>query len=94
MFYGGGKAPAVTSPVRGRLRVARFIVGIFGQINAVGGRAERTDVNGQPGARVMAVDGRLGTVMELTIDPYGIAEVRNVLNPDKLRHLGPLFHWE
>jgi hypothetical protein len=48
-------------------------------------------VNGQPGALVRDAQGRLISV--LTIDVYDdgtIHGVRNILNPDKLNHLGPL----
>lgn len=95
VFYGdgGGKAPAVTSPVVGGLAVARFVTGIFRQVFAHGGRIEPTAVNGQPGAKVVSADGELATVVELTIGEGRIVQVRNVLNPDKLRHLGPLFDW-
>jgi hypothetical protein len=33
-------------------------------------------------------DGRLGAVLELTIADGHVRELRNVLNPDKLGHLG------
>jgi RNA polymerase sigma-70 factor (TIGR02957 family) len=91
-FYadGGGKAPAVTQPVSGSTRVARFIIGIARQLRARNGRLEPAEVNGQPGFRLVDADGRLGAVLELTIVDGNIHELRNVLNPEKLRHLGPL----
>ncbi|HSI93848.1 MAG TPA: RNA polymerase sigma-70 factor [Jiangellaceae bacterium] len=91
-FYadGGGKAPAVTQPVSGTIRVARFIIGIARQLRALNGRLEPAEVNGQPGFRLVDADGRLGAVLELTIVDGHIHELRNVLNPDKLGHLGPL----
>ncbi|HEX6197821.1 MAG TPA: RNA polymerase sigma-70 factor [Jiangellaceae bacterium] len=92
-FYGdgGGKAPAITAPATGRTRVARFVAGLMRQLAQVGGRLEPTEVNGQPGLRFVDADGNLGAVLELTITDDGyVAELRNVLNPDKLRHLGPL----
>jgi RNA polymerase sigma-70 factor (ECF subfamily) len=96
VFYGdggGSKAPAITSPVGGSQKVARFVASIFRQMSAQGGRAESVVVNGQPGARIVDADGRLATVLELTIGPDGIAELHNVLNPDKLRHLAPIVEW-
>lgn len=95
-FYGdgGGKAPAVTTPVPGQTRVARLVAGIFRQIRDLGGHIERVVVNGQPGAKVVSADGLLATVLELTINDGRIVEVRNILNPDKLRHLEPLVDWD
>jgi RNA polymerase sigma-70 factor (ECF subfamily) len=92
-FYGdgGGKAPAVLKPVTGSIQVARFVIGIVRQVHQQGGRVEPVEVNGQPGARLVASDGRLATVLDLTIADGRIQSVRNVLNPDKLGHLGPLF---
>lgn len=91
-FYadGGGKAAVVPQPVHGGIRVARFLLGIMRQLRARAGRLELTEVNGQPGFRLVDSDGRLGAVMELTIVDGHVKEVRNVLNPDKLAHLGPL----
>ena len=93
-FYGdgGGKAPAIAVPATGRTRVARFLQGLVRQLAPLGGKLEPIDVNGQPGVRFVDAYGRLGAVLELTITDDGrISELRNVLNPDKLRHLGPLF---
>lgn len=95
VFYadGGGKAPAITKPVHGLSQVARLVAGIFRQITQYGGRLEPAIVNGQPGGRVLDAEGRLATVIELTVADGRITQVRNVLNPDKLTHLGPLVDW-
>lgn len=92
VFYGdgGGKAPAITRPAEGRERVARFVLGIARQVAALGGRMEPVEVNGQPGGRIVGPDGRLAAVFELEIAAGRVHAVRNVLNPDKLRHLGPV----
>jgi RNA polymerase sigma-70 factor (TIGR02957 family) len=92
-FYGdgGGKAPAILEPAHGSIRVARLVAGIARQARQAGGRFEPTEVNGQPGARLVTPDGRLASVLELTIVDGRIHELRNVLNPDKLRHLGPTY---
>ena len=87
---GGGKAPALASPAVGRIRVARFILGITRQVHALAGRLEPVQVNGQPGARLVDQDGNLAAVIEFQIADDHIVAFRNVLNPDKLRHLGPL----
>lgn len=90
VFYGdgGGKVAAVAQPVVGGLRVARFMLAIARQVAAAGGRLEPVEVNGQPGARLVDGEGRLGAVLELTIADGHIRELRNILNPDKLGHLG------
>ncbi|HEX5993807.1 MAG TPA: RNA polymerase sigma-70 factor [Jiangellales bacterium] len=90
VFYGdgGGKVAAVAQPVVGGLRVARFMLAIASQVAAAGGRFEPVEVNGQPGARLVDGEGRLGAVLELTIVDGHIRELRNILNPDKLGHLG------
>jgi RNA polymerase sigma-70 factor (ECF subfamily) len=49
-----------------------------------------TSVNGQPGATVHAPDGGLVNVITVDIADGAVQTVRSVINPDKLRHLGPL----
>ncbi|MGH3491257.1 MAG: RNA polymerase sigma-70 factor [Actinopolymorphaceae bacterium] len=87
---GGGKAPAIPKPVQGRVQVARFLLGIVRQVAAFNGRIEPTVVNGQPGGRLVDGEGRLASVFELQIADGQVHALRNVLNPDKLGHLGPL----
>ena len=91
-FYGdgGGKAPAITAPVEGRVRVIRFVLGLFRQAAAVGIVVRPTSVNGQPGIRVQDRGGGLLSVLEMQIADGRVQALRNVLNPDKLRHLGPV----
>jgi RNA polymerase sigma-70 factor (ECF subfamily) len=50
----------------------------------------RGEVNGQPGALFFDRDGRLISVMSLDVAEGQIQGVSSVVNPDKLRHLGPL----
>jgi RNA polymerase sigma-70 factor (ECF subfamily) len=83
----GGKAPALATPVSGRTRVARFLLGLFRRATADGLRLEPVEVNGQPGARVLDDAGTTVAVMSLAISPEGVAAVYNILNPDKLRHV-------
>jgi RNA polymerase sigma-70 factor (TIGR02957 family) len=87
---GGGKAPALASPATGRTRVARFILGIYRTIDTFAGRIEPIEVNGQPGARLVDQDGNLAAVLGIQVADGKIVAFHNVLNPDKLRHLGPL----
>lgn len=90
VFYGdgGGKARAVRRPVEGRVQVLRFLGALLRQGAAQGGRIEPVHVNGQPGARLIGGDRRLVSVLTLDIADGHIQAMRNVLNPDKLRHLG------
>ena len=53
-------------------------------------RLELREVNGQPGAVVLAPDGRLVNVFALDIVDGAVQTVRSVINPDKLQHLGPV----
>jgi RNA polymerase sigma-70 factor (ECF subfamily) len=91
-FYGdgGGKAPAITTPIVGRTRVARFLMGLVRQAPEMGVRLELVEVNGQPGLRALDARDQVVTVLSLDVVDGAIAALRNVLNPDKLRHLGPV----
>jgi RNA polymerase sigma-70 factor (ECF subfamily) len=91
-FYGdgGGKAAAVTRPVVGRDSVARLLAGIFGKFQAAGLRLVRAEVNGQPGAETLDAEGRIVSVIALDVADGAVRCVRSVVNPDKLRHLGPV----
>jgi RNA polymerase sigma-70 factor, ECF subfamily len=92
VFYGdgGGKVTATLHPVHGRDRVSRLLQGLFIKGKALGGRVRRADVNGQPGAMLLDQQDRLIAVMELDIVDDTVRSVCTVVNPDKLRHLGPL----
>jgi RNA polymerase sigma-70 factor (ECF subfamily) len=85
---GGGKTLQWTVPIAGVERVARLLANVGNQIRAVDGRIELREVNGQPGALVLARDGRLINVLALDIAVGSIQTVRSVINPDKLGHLG------
>jgi RNA polymerase sigma-70 factor (ECF subfamily) len=87
---GGGKGPAVRQPVIGPLRVARLLAGIIRQAQRYGLRLEPAVVNGGPGARILDPDDRLLTVLAIDVRDGRVVAVRSVINPDKLRHLGPL----
>jgi RNA polymerase sigma-70 factor, ECF subfamily len=85
---GGGKAPAIARPMHGAARVARFWSNLFSQGQRLGVYAEPARVNGQPGAVVRTADGRIVSVMALDIVDGKVNEIRSIVNPDKLRHLG------
>ena len=87
---GGGKAPALAAPVHGAERVARFLLGLARRGAALGVVLRPAEVNGQPGLLAFDPDGRLLSVLTLDVADGRVQTVRNILNPDKLRHLGPV----
>ena len=87
---GGGKAPAVARPVHGRQRVARFLLGLGRQAQQLGVHLRVAAINGQPGALAFDPRGRLVGALSLDIADGQVQTVRSVVNPDKLRHLGPV----
>jgi RNA polymerase sigma-70 factor (ECF subfamily) len=87
---GGGKAPAFTKGVRGFDRVVRVLEGLIPAIGAVELGVQPHEVNGQPGAIVRDGSGRVLGTLALDILDGRIQTIRGVVNPDKLRHLGPV----
>jgi RNA polymerase sigma-70 factor (ECF subfamily) len=88
---GGGKAPSIKRAIHGRAKVARTLIAGLRAGGRLGGfTLRREDVNGQPGALFVDREGRLGGVMILDVADGQIQAVSSVVNPDKLRHLGPL----
>ena len=87
---GGGKAPALAAPVHGPVRVARLLLGLARRGAAAGIRVRPAEVNGHPGLLASDPDGRLLSVLALDIADGRVQAVRSIVNPDKLRHLGPV----
>jgi RNA polymerase sigma-70 factor (ECF subfamily) len=87
---GGGKAPAVKRALHGRAKVARTLIGGLRTAGRFGITSRRDQVNGQPGALFFDRERRLIAVMSLDIADGQIQGVSSIVNPDKLRHLGPL----
>jgi RNA polymerase sigma-70 factor (ECF subfamily) len=87
---GGGKVVAFTRPVVGPDRVSRLLAGVFARFEEAGVRIERVEVNGQPGAKLLDRGGRVFGVWALDIADGRVQCVRSVVNPEKLRHLGPV----
>ena len=88
---GGGKVPALARAVHGRARVARTLMAW----RRAGSRVadvtlRREEVNGQPGALFFDPEGGLISVMILDVAEGQIQGVSSIVNPDKLRHLGPV----
>src|SRR5581483_5625909 len=87
---GGGKAPQWSKPITGRDRVAQLLAGVGARVAELGGRLVPREVNGQPGAMIVDDQQRLVSVFALDIEGGAVRAVRSVINPDKLRHLGPV----
>lgn len=88
---GGGKVPALARSLHGRSRVARTLLAWTRQAPRMGGVAMRpADVNGQPGAVLLDSEGRVISVMALDIAAGQVQGVSSIVNPDKLRHVGPV----
>jgi RNA polymerase sigma-70 factor, ECF subfamily len=92
VLYGdsGGRQPSWPRPILGRDRVSRLLAGLGDQIRELGIAVRRAEVNGQPGGMCLDRDGQLINVFALDIVDGEVRAVRSVINPDKLRHLGPL----
>lgn len=85
---GGGKAPALGQPLRGRYAVARALINWRRAGDRVGGFVvERTRVNGQLGALIRSANGEVVSVWSIEAADGGIRAVRAIVNPDKLRHV-------
>jgi RNA polymerase sigma-70 factor (TIGR02957 family) len=87
---GGGKAPALKRAVHGRARVARTLTAGLRAATRFGFTSRREEVNGQPGALFFDREGGLIAVMLLDVAEGQIQGVSSIVNPDKLRHLGPV----
>jgi hypothetical protein len=88
---GGGKAPAVARAVHGRARVARTLIAGLRTVDRAGGFSlRREEVNGQPGALLFDREGRVAGVVVIDVAEGQVQAVRAIVNPDKLRHLGPV----
>jgi RNA polymerase sigma-70 factor, ECF subfamily len=79
---GGGKASAALNPIYGAERVVKFLVGIARK-GRTDYRVKFADVNGEPGAVLVAPD---GARMVITIDLTGdlLSGVFFIVNPEKI----------
>ncbi len=87
---GGGHSPSWRRPIFGRERVIRLLLGLGRHTRAIGGSIQRAEVNGHPGFLFLDPDGRLMHLMTVDIAGGVVQTIRGIINPDKLRHLGPL----
>ncbi len=87
---GGGKAPQWMRVIVGADNVARMFAGLGKRFAGSGLQEEPHEVNGQPGAVTRDPSGRVINVLALDVLDGRVQVVRSVINPDKLRHLGPV----
>lgn len=87
---GGGKAPQWARPIVGVDHVARLFAGLGRRMVQLDLRVEPREVNGQPGAIIRDPSGDVVSVWSLEILGGRIQVIRSVINPDKLRHIGPV----
>lgn len=88
---GGGKVPTLARTLRGRNRVARTLTDWAHLLARLPGVSFRpVEVNGGPGALWVDAQQRLIGVVALEIAGGQITSINSIVNPDKLKHLGPL----
>jgi RNA polymerase sigma-70 factor (ECF subfamily) len=86
----GGTSPSWPRPIFGRDRVSRLLLGLGRHARDLGTTVRRSEINGQPGAMFLDSSGHLMYVVTIDVADGVVQTVRSVINPDKLRHLGPL----
>jgi RNA polymerase sigma-70 factor (ECF subfamily) len=85
---GGGKARSIPKPMVGGPQVARALSTFYKIAGEMGVTLHPAIVNGQPGFRSLAPDGRLLNVVQVDVADGRVQRVHSMLNPDKLGHLG------
>jgi RNA polymerase sigma-70 factor (TIGR02957 family) len=86
---GGGRVPTLALPLRGRSHVARMLINsVVARLPEVSLRL--AEVNGGPGA--LYLDGQQRLIAVVALDTAGgqITAISSIVNPDKLKHLGPV----
>jgi RNA polymerase sigma-70 factor (ECF subfamily) len=87
---GGGKAPQLARAVVGASNVARLLGSVFPRMAGIDVTFETHALNGQPGAIFYDRDGKVLHTLALDVLDGRIQAIRTVINPDKLRHVGPV----
>jgi RNA polymerase sigma-70 factor, ECF subfamily len=85
---GGGKARSLPKPMVGAQPVARALATFYKIADEWGVTLHPAVVNGQPGFRSLAPDGRLVNVVQIDVADGKIQRIHSMLNPDKLSHIG------
>jgi RNA polymerase sigma-70 factor (TIGR02957 family) len=88
---GGGKVPALARALHGRRPVAKALRNWGRTLSRLEGIVIRpAEVNGAAGAVAFDSEGRVFSVIGFDVAEDRIQSIRSVVNPDKLRHLGPV----
>nr|WP_237543325.1 RNA polymerase sigma-70 factor [Streptomyces sp. SID4919] len=87
---GGGKAPQAARAAVGAGNVARLLAAVVPLLARVDVTFEPYEVNARPGAVFRDRDGKVLQILALDVLDGRIQDIRTVLNPDKLGHLGPV----
>ncbi|MFJ1748051.1 RNA polymerase sigma-70 factor [Streptomyces sp. NPDC088116] len=87
---GGGKAPQFAKAIMGAENVARVLGAAFPWLLRIDVSIEPHEVNGQPGAILRDRDGKVLYLMVVEVLDGRIQTIRGLLNPDKIRHIGPV----
>ena len=86
----GGKAPVWSRPIIGADKVSRMLASMYASLDAIGATVEVQELNGQPGAIFRDRDLKVINTWTIDVVDGQVQAIRTVLNPDKLRHLGPV----
>jgi RNA polymerase sigma-70 factor (ECF subfamily) len=87
---GGGKAPQLARSIIGADNAARVLASIFPWLVRIDVTVEPHEINGQPGAIFRDRDNKVLFTLALDVLDGRIQTIRSVINPDKLRHVGPV----
>jgi RNA polymerase sigma-70 factor (ECF subfamily) len=88
---GGGKVPALARSLSGRTRVARTLINWLRLAARLRGASwHPVEVNGGAGVLFQDAQRRLISVIALNIADGQITSISSIVNPDKLKHLGPV----
>lgn len=87
---GGGKAPQAARAAVGAGNVARLLAAVVPLLARVDVTFEPYEVNARPGAVFRDRDGKVLQILALDVLDGRIQDIRAVINPDKLGHLGPV----
>jgi RNA polymerase sigma-70 factor (ECF subfamily) len=87
---GGGNVTAITQPLYGRDQVATFLRIVFEGAHRLRFTFEPVIVNGGPGMMSRDNEGKIVSVLSFEFSDGTIRTMRSVVNPDKLKHLGPV----
>jgi RNA polymerase sigma-70 factor (ECF subfamily) len=88
---GGGKVPALARSQRGPKDVARTLINwVRLAVRVPGASLRPVEVNGGPGGLLLDARQQLMGVWALDIAGGQITSISAIVNPDKLKHLGPV----